>query len=119
VIHENVECPALSPDNTRIAFKKRTVGGLLQGRRITWRITVLDLKSGSETPLGETRSVDDQVEWLDNDHILYALSDNDKAASASTNIWVIPAKAEGTPEVLLKGGFSPAVARRSMLLPQR
>ena len=119
VVHDNVECPALSPDNTRIAFKKRSVGGLLQGRRITWRITVLDLKTGTETPLGESRSVDDQVEWLDNDHILYALSENEKGASASTDIWVIPAKADAQPEVLLKGGFSPAVVRKSVLLTQQ
>jgi hypothetical protein len=111
VIHDNVECPALSPDNTRLAFKKRSVGGLLQGRRITWRITVLDLKTGTETPLAETRSVDDQVEWLDNDHILYALSENEKGASASTDIWVLPATASGAPQLLLKGAFSPAVVR--------
>lgn len=113
VVHDNVECPALSPDNTRIAFKKRRVGGLLEGRRITWHLTVLDLKTGTETPLGENRSVDDQVEWLDNDHILYALSENEKGASASTDIWVLPATANGTPELLLKGGFSPAVVRPS------
>ena len=111
VIHDDVECPALSPDNTRVAFKKRHVGGLLEGRRITWRLTVLDLKAGVETPLGENRSVDDQVEWLDNDHILYALSDNEKGASASTDVWVLPAAANGTPEILLKGGFSPSVVR--------
>lgn len=119
VIHDNVECPALSPDNRRIAFKNRSVGGLLQGRRITWRITLLDLKTGAETPLAETRSVDDQVEWLDNDHILYALSENEKGASASTDVWVLPTKPDGTPEVLLKGGFSPAVVRKSVLLTQR
>ena len=119
VIHDNVECPALSPDNTRIAFKKRRVGGLLEGRRITWHITVLDLKTGTETPLGENRSVDDQVEWLDNDHILYALSENEKGSSASTDVWVLPATANGMPELLLKGGFSPAVVRPSALLAQR
>jgi hypothetical protein len=112
VIHDNVECPAISPDNRYIAFKQRSVGSLLQGRRITWRITLLDLKSGAETPLSETRSVDDQVEWLDNDHILYALSENEKGASASTDIWVLPTKQDGKPEILLKGGFSPAVVRR-------
>jgi hypothetical protein len=114
VIHDNVECPALSPDNTRIAYKKKYVGGLLQGRRITWHITLLDLKTGTETPLAETRSVDDQVEWLDNNHILYALPENEKgASSASTDIWVLPATANGTPELLLKGGFSPAVVRNT------
>ena len=119
VIHDNVECPALSPDNRRIAFKQRSIGGLLQGRRISWRITLLDLKTGAETPLAETRSVDDQVEWLDNDHILYALSENEKGASASTDVWVLPTKPDGVPEVLLKGGFSPAVVRKSVLLTQR
>ena len=115
VIRDNVECPSLSPDNTRIAFKKRSVGGFLEGGRITWRITVLDLKTATETPLGETRSVDDQVEWLDNDHILYALSESEKGSSASTDIWVLPTTANGTPELLLKGGFSPAVVRTSAL----
>jgi len=119
VIHDNVECPGLSPDNTRVAFKKRSIGGLLEGRRITWRITVLDLKTMTETPLGETRTVDDQVEWLDNGHILYALSDNEKGASATTNIWVLPATADGKPQILLKGGFSPAVARSSVPATQR
>jgi len=119
VVHDNVECPALSPDNTRIAFKQRRVGGLLEGRRITWHLTVLDLKTGSETPLGENRSVDDQVEWLDNDHILYALSENEKGSSASTDIWALPATANGTPELLLKGGFSPAVVRLSALPTRR
>lgn len=119
VIHDNVECPALSPDNRRIAYKQRSIGGLLQGRRISWRITLLDLKTGAETALAETRSVDDQVEWLDNDHILYALSENEKGASASTDVWVLPTKPDGVPEVLLKGGFSPAVVRKGVLLTQR
>jgi hypothetical protein len=119
VIHDNVECPSLSPDNTRIAYKKKFVGGLLQGRRITWHITLLDLKTGTETPLGESRSVDDQVEWLDNDHILYILPENEAgASSASTDIWVLPSTANGTPQLLLKGGFSPAVVRNAAPLAQ-
>jgi len=119
VVHDNVECPALSPDNTRIAFKKRRVGGLLEGWQITWHLTVLDLKTGTETPLGENRSVDDQVEWLDNDHILYALSESEQGSSASTDVWVLPATANGKPELLLKGGFSPAVVRPSALPTRR
>jgi len=118
VVHDNVECPALSPDNTRVAFKRRRVGGLLQGGRITWHLTVLDLKTGVETPLGENRSVDDQVEWLDNDHILYALSESEKGSSASTDVWVLPATANGTPQILLKGGFSPSVVRTRALQTQ-
>ncbi|HVL25260.1 MAG TPA: DUF11 domain-containing protein [Thermomicrobiales bacterium] len=68
VLRENVECPSISPDNTRIAFKKK-VGGDLAGP--IWRFHVLDLATMAETPLAETRSIDDQIMWLDNDEVLY------------------------------------------------
>src|SRR6185437_15593779 len=67
-IHENVECPSLSPDGTRIAYKKRT-----DSSSRPWRLTVLDLTTMRETPLAEQRSVDDQAEWLDNGHVLYGV----------------------------------------------
>ncbi|HEX2996602.1 MAG TPA: hypothetical protein VHP14_17380, partial [Anaerolineales bacterium] len=57
VLHENVECPSLSPDGTRVAFKKLTPTGL-------WQLTVLDLATMKETSLAEKESIDDQVEWL-------------------------------------------------------
>jgi hypothetical protein len=102
VIYEGVECPALSPDNSRIAFKKRSGPA-------AWRIAVLDLKTMTETVLGETRSVDDQVEWLDNDHVLYSLSDNENGSSASTNIWSLETGPGARPQLLLQGAYSPAV----------
>jgi dipeptidyl aminopeptidase/acylaminoacyl peptidase len=94
VIHEGVECPSLSPDGRRVAFKKRYDN--------RWRLTVLDLASGQETPLAETRSVDDQVEWLDDGRILYGLQGD---------IWVVPADGSGTPQVYLADALSPAVVR--------
>jgi Tol biopolymer transport system component len=106
VIHDDVECPSLSPDNRRIAFKKRSTGP-----RVTWRIHVLDLESMTETPLGETRNVDDQVEWLDNETILYARSQNETGSSASTDIWAVSSQGGAGPRVLLSGGYSPAVVR--------
>jgi hypothetical protein len=93
VLHENVECPSLSPDNTRIAYKKR-VGHL-------WRLTVLDLQTLKETPLSDTRSIDDQVEWLDNGHILYGFY----------GIWKVRADGRGRPEQFLADARSPAVIR--------
>jgi hypothetical protein len=63
---------------------------------------VLDLASGRETPLAETRSVDDQVEWLDDGRILYGLQGD---------IWVVPADGSGTPQVYLADALSPAVVR--------
>ncbi len=80
-IHENVECPSISPDGTRIAYKKRT------GADGLWRLTVLDLATMSETPLAETQPIDDQVEWLDDDTVIYG---NGEA------IWSVPADGGGT-----------------------
>ncbi len=96
VLHENVECPSLSPDNTRLAFKKAVV----RDGQPMWQISVLDLASLSEKPLAaETRSVDDQVEWLDNDHILYALPDDSPSPSIGENTWMLSADGRGQPKL--------------------
>ena len=55
--------------------------------RFLWRLHILDLNTGHEAIVNETRSVDDQAEWLDNDHLLYGLPRN-VAGSASTDIWL-------------------------------
>ena len=57
-LRTDVECPSLSPDRTRIAFKKR--GDLPQGA--DQRLAGYDLRTGAETLLSEKRSVDDQAE---------------------------------------------------------
>jgi hypothetical protein len=46
VLKENVECPSLSPDGTRIAYKKRSASSSRP-----WHLTVLDLKTLRETPV--------------------------------------------------------------------
>lgn len=107
VIYENVECPSLSPDAKRIAYKKRvpsTAGAL-------WQLYVLDLASGHDTPLAETRSVDDQLEWLDDEHVLYALPLNEISPGASTNVWVASADGKEHPRTFLTHAYSPAVER--------
>jgi hypothetical protein len=97
VIHDNVECPSLSPDGTRIAYKKR---GSDSSR--PWHLTVLDLATMRETPLAEQRSVDDQVEWLDDGHILYGVDGG---------VWEVPADGSGQPRRSLARAGSPAVVR--------
>jgi hypothetical protein len=96
-IHDGVECPSLSPDGTRIAYKKRVGAG---GKR--WRLYVLDLRTMQETPLAETRSVDDQAEWLDDAHVLYGLDES---------IWMVPADGGGRPIAYAPRADSPAVVR--------
>jgi hypothetical protein len=97
VLRENVECPSLSPDGTRIAYKKRVDDGA-----VIWRLRVLELSTMKETPLSEDRMVDDQPEWLDDDEILYGLS-------GST--WAVRADGGGAPRKVLGGALSPAVIR--------
>jgi hypothetical protein len=96
VLRENVECPSLSPDNTRVAYKKLVAG---PGG---WRFHVLDLATMSDTPLAETRHIDDQMEWLDNRRILYGTGED---------LWVVHADGSGSPQKFLRGADSPAVIR--------
>jgi hypothetical protein len=104
VVHEGVECPSLSPDGTRIGYKKRdTAGG-----HLTWSLRVLNLKTGAETPVAETRSVDDQIAWLDNQHILYSLP-APSSAPGGADIWATRADGGGTPAMFRPQGYSPSV----------
>ena len=101
LMHKEVECPSLSPDGTRIAFKK------LQSNK-TWRLYVLDLATMAETPLAETRNIDDQVEWLDNQHVIYEWS---QAGSGKMDVREANADGSGVSTVFLADAGSPAVIR--------
>jgi hypothetical protein len=103
VIHTGVECPSLSPDGRRLAFKKRTVGSLT----VFWKVALLDLATLAETVLeSETRSVDDQVDWLDDRNVVYHLP-----KSGGADIWALRTDRTEPPRVLIAGGYSPAVVR--------
>lgn len=88
----DIECPAISPDGTRIAFKLR-IGGTTR-----WRLSVLDIASGRETRLAEKRSIDDQPEWIGNDLIAY---------SDDYSVFVVPADGSGKPRRLARRATSP------------
>ncbi|WP_405654255.1 TolB family protein [Streptomyces sp. RK9] len=103
-LRENVECPSLSPDNTRLAFKKRVRGGT----KNPWRLYVLDLRTLREHPLAERHSVDDQAAWLDDDTLAYALPGRE---GRKQDIWTARADGTGRPELRVPGGSSPARVR--------
>jgi hypothetical protein len=107
IVHENVECPSLSPDGTRVAYKKR----FRAGDRVVWELHVLDLATGKETPLQEKRSVDDQLEWLDSGHVLYSVPGTEDDSSGSTNVWMIAADGKTGPSVYLRTAYSPSAVR--------
>jgi hypothetical protein len=106
VLREGIECPSLSPDGTRVAFKKRSAGAL---GRVEWRLSVLDLATLTDHPLAETRNVDDQAAWLDDDTVLYGVP---QAASGTPtkDTMAVPADGSGSPRVLVTGAFSLAAA---------
>jgi WD40 repeat protein len=99
-LRENAECPSLSPDGTRLIFKKR-VRPAESGR--PWRLYVLDLRTMRETPLAEERSVDDQAVWVDSRTVMYALS-----GDFGADLWTVPADGSGTPAKRLAAALAPA-----------
>jgi hypothetical protein len=105
VLRENVECPSLSPDNQLIAYKKRVGGDLAP-----WRFYVMDLATMAERPIaGETRSIDDQLEWLDDRRVLYATTRSSQ--SGVTDVWVADVSGAEPARQLLLEGESPIVVR--------
>jgi hypothetical protein len=104
-VRSDAECPSLSPDGTRVAYKKRGSRGPGD-----WRLAVMDIATGKETMLAEPHSVDDQVEWLDDQHILYGLP-GEGSRAAETNVWVVPADGSGAARLLIEKAWSPAVVR--------
>ena len=96
VVRDGVECPSLSPDGTRIAYKSR------DGKPWHWRLHVYDLRTRADVALAETRPIDDQAEWLDNARVLYGIG---------TDVWVVPADGAGKAQRFLADAASPSAQR--------
>jgi hypothetical protein len=105
VLTQGIECPALSPDNTQLAFKKRVT----RAGRLVWRLATLELNTLTERIIaGEDRSIDDQVQWLDDRRILYAVSDPEPGRGG-TSIWVVNVDG-GQASLWADGAYSPSTA---------
>jgi hypothetical protein len=106
VIYDDVECPSVSPDGTKIAYKKSTSGAL---DTPTWRLHVLDLATMKNHALNEKNTVDDQVEWIDDTHVAYArLTSPDEVQQ--TNVWEVPVEGKGKPRRLVLLAGSPSIS---------
>lgn len=92
VLRDGVECPSLSPDNKRIAYKSRI------GDEDRWRLRVLDLDTLEDHAVAESKSIDDQVEWLDDKTLAY---------SDEVNVYTVPAGGGGEARLLVKDATSP------------
>jgi hypothetical protein len=92
VLRDGVECPSLSPDGKQIAYKSRI------GDEDRWHLRVLDVATLDDHAVAEERSIDDQVEWLDDDTLVY---------SDGRNVYTVPADGGGVSEVLIHDATSP------------
>jgi dipeptidyl aminopeptidase/acylaminoacyl peptidase len=98
-IRTGVSNEALSPDGRRLAVKR------LVRSRGYWQLAVIDLGTWAEIDLPQgPRSIDDQVEWLDDQHLLYHDVDGD-----STALWMLPIDGLHGPSVLVNDASSAAV----------
>lgn len=105
VIRNGIECPSVSPDGTRIAYKKSDTG-TLSGHR---SIAVLDLATGTEMVLSEQHNIDDQIEWLDGSTLLYGLPRD--GSESDSDIWSISTDPDARPALFIEHAWSPAVVR--------
>lgn len=103
---DNVECPSLSPDGTRLAFKRVTSGS---GATVHWTPAIYDLATGEIELLPEERGIDDQIAWLDNETILYGMPRED--VPGDTDVWQLAADGSGEPEIFIEHAWSPSVVR--------
>ena len=108
VLRGDVECPSVSPDGKHIAYKKRVDAGF--GQPVEWRLSVLDVDTLVDHPLAETRNVDDQAEWLDNQTVLYSIP-RAAAGTPTKDTWSVPADGTGSPSEYLAGAYSTGVVR--------
>ena len=102
VLADGFASEALAPEGQRLVVKKRV------GDRGFWQLAILHLPTLTTELLNhQSRSVDDQVEWLDTAHLVYH-----DATETVTGIWTLAADGQSGPRLLVADAFSPAVVRR-------
>ncbi|MFS8104386.1 hypothetical protein LFM09_45500 [Lentzea alba] len=98
-LRRDAECPSLSPDGTKVAYKKRI------GRLGPWDLAVLDLGTNAEKRLPGTAGIDDQATWLNADELAFAAVPKDAKLPA---VHVVPIDGSQPAKVLIPDATSPS-----------
>lgn len=104
-VRETAECPSVSPDGTRIAYKKN----ISDSATAYWSIAVYNLATKTETLMPDTRTIDDQVEWLDDSTLLYSVPR--ESQPGDSDIWAIAADGRSASVQFIRHASSPSVVR--------
>jgi hypothetical protein len=100
-VRQNAECPSVSPDGTRVAYKKRP------NQTRPWELVVLDLAAKKELILPGTSGIDDQAVWLDNSTLAYGAAVNDQ----KTAIFFVPSDGSAPAREVIPSAASPVPVR--------
>ena len=101
VVYENATCPEVSPDGSTLVVKER--------RGDFFQLVAIDTATGARRDLAESRSVEDQVEFLDNSTIIYGLPNEAEGTEAQPawDVWALNLNG-GAPQLIIPFADSPA-----------
>lgn len=101
-VADGVECPSLSPDETRVAFKQRRPGDV-----VSWALAVLDLRTLERNVLPVEHHVDDQPYWLDEDTVTYGAARAQTGEGAGRrDTFAVRADGSAAPHMLRRDAWS-------------
>ena len=102
VVHENATCPEVSPDGSTLVVKERRDGDFFQ-------LVAINTTTGERRDLPEARTVEDQVEFLDDSTIIYGLPNEAEGTESQPawDIWSLDLNG-GSPQLIIPFADSPA-----------
>jgi len=103
VLDRDAECPSLSPDGSQLVFKVPVSGG--------YHLVRYDLATRERTSLDAAGLVDDQVEWLDDDTIVYGVGRTGPKGERTADIWALDLAEGAEARLVVADAESPAVVR--------
>jgi hypothetical protein len=101
-VRQGPECPSLSPDGKKLAYKKATKW---VGR---WELAVSDLATGVETVLPGTAGIDDQAAWLDDSTLAYGVPSQQTGVPG---VYRVAVDGKSEPVLVATAASSPVPAR--------